>query len=196
MGRVAVGHHIDIGINVCKTPADDVALSWRQFGSNYRASSTSYIHGIISRIVVEDINDSVRQSRTKCCYRGADGRLFIATRKDYRHTLLRHSLTIEPAVCAQPTVNRSVRGPVQASPRKRRLDRVADRVRYTPTSRLFSGSPRLRIRAISGSCFACYLAVWVGRAAWRAHAAVSSCRKKLRKRRLSCTGVFYFYARA
>src|SRR5258708_32118626 len=62
IGRVAVGHHIDIGINVCKTPADDVALSWRQFGSNYRTSSTSYIHGIVSRIVVEDINDS-RQAK-------------------------------------------------------------------------------------------------------------------------------------
>ena len=94
IGRVAVGHHIDIDINVCKTPADDIALSWRQFGSNYRTSSTSYIHGIVSRIVIEDINDSVRQSCTKRCYRGTDGRLFIATRKDYRDTLLLHSLLL------------------------------------------------------------------------------------------------------
>jgi hypothetical protein len=86
IGRVTVGHHIDIGINVCKTPADDVALSWRQFGSNYRASSTGYTYGIVSRIVIEDINDSVRQSSTKCSYGGADGRFFVATRKDYRHT--------------------------------------------------------------------------------------------------------------
>jgi len=37
-------------------------FSWRQFGSNYRASSASYIHSAISRIVIEDINDSVRQA--------------------------------------------------------------------------------------------------------------------------------------
>lgn len=100
IGRVAVGHHIDVGINVCKHPADDVALSWRRFCSNYRPRSAGYTHSAISRIVIVDINDSVRQSRTECCYRGADGRLFIATRKDYRHAVLFHGLTTRPAVCS------------------------------------------------------------------------------------------------
>ena len=81
VGRVAVRHDIEVGIDVGEHPADDRALALDALGADHRARRARDLDGAVAAIVVVDVDRGRRQRRAELRHRPRDRRLFVVARQ-------------------------------------------------------------------------------------------------------------------
>ena len=83
VGQVAVGHHVNVGVDVGEHPADDVALALLLFGADYRARLCRDLASAVAAVVVVDVDGGIGQ---RCLEPGdgrADRRFLIVARQKH-----------------------------------------------------------------------------------------------------------------
>ena len=83
IGRVAIGHDIDVGLDIGEHAADHIALALHPFGTDHGTSGARNLYGAVAAVIVIDIDDGARQRRTETRDRLSDrGFLVIAWQED------------------------------------------------------------------------------------------------------------------
>jgi len=93
VGRVAIGHDIDVGIDVGEHAADDIALALHPFGANNRAGGCGDLTGAIAAVVVVDVDSGVGQRGSETGDRLRDRRFLVVAGQqdcDSRRVGIRH----------------------------------------------------------------------------------------------------------
>lgn len=82
VGSVAVGHDIDVGIDVREHPTHDVTLALAAFAHDGGTGKERAQRGAVGRIVVVDIDSRTRQRRLEPGYDRADRLRFVVARQE------------------------------------------------------------------------------------------------------------------
>ena len=83
VGRVAVGHHIDVGLDVGEHAADDIALALHPLGADDRARDAGIVDGAVAAVVVVDVDRRAGQRRAEGGDRLRDRRLLVVAGQDH-----------------------------------------------------------------------------------------------------------------
>src|SRR6266851_6706140 len=112
IGRVAVAHDVNIGIDIREHATHYIAFSLTLLAAHDRSSRERALGGAVSRVVVVDIYRRVWPSTAEFPHRFANRRLFVVTREQdgYSHRVFSRApsrLVFDP-VGGAPAVDRSV----------------------------------------------------------------------------------------
>ena len=77
VGRIAVGHHIDVRLDVGEHSSDHMALPLHPFLADDRSCRLRDLAGAVAAIIVVDVDERRRQSRPERRHRLGDRRLLI-----------------------------------------------------------------------------------------------------------------------
>ena len=99
VGQVAVGHHINVGVDVGEHAADDVALALLALGADDRAGLGRDLARAVAAVVVVDVDGRAGQRRAEAGDRRRDRRfLIVAGQKHGDSRRLRRWLKLIPLV--------------------------------------------------------------------------------------------------
>ena len=77
---VAIHQNINVGLDVGKHAAHDIALALTRLGTDHGARRARHFYGVVPGIVVIDIDDGFRQRGAEIAHHLGDGRLFVVAR--------------------------------------------------------------------------------------------------------------------
>ena len=83
VGAVAVGHDVEIGVEVGEHAPDDVALALTRLAVHLGAGQTRLAGGAIGGVVVEDDDPGTRQGRLKAAHHRGDGGFLVEARQQH-----------------------------------------------------------------------------------------------------------------
>ena len=81
IGQIAVGHDVDIGIDVGEHSADDVALALHPLGADLGPRSARQLDRAVAAIVVIDVDRRARQHGAEPLDRAHDRGFLVVTRQ-------------------------------------------------------------------------------------------------------------------
>ncbi len=85
VGQIAVGHDIDVGIDVGEHAADDMAFALLPLAANDGPGGARDLNGGVAAIIVEHVDRGGRQRGAKAGDGRGDGRFLIIARQHDRH---------------------------------------------------------------------------------------------------------------
>ena len=103
VGQVAVGHDVDVGIDVGEHAADDMALALLPFGADDGAGFRSDLARPVAAVVVVDVDGAPGSACAEAGHGRGDRRFLVVARQQHGNARrLRTVQTGDPRVTAQP----------------------------------------------------------------------------------------------
>ena len=83
VGQVAVGHHVNVGVDVGEHAADDVALALLALGADDRAGLGRDLARPVAAVVVVDVDRRAGQRRAEAGDGRGDRRFLVVARQEH-----------------------------------------------------------------------------------------------------------------
>ena len=83
IGRVPIGHDIDVGVHVSEHPAHDIALALHPLGADDRPCPARHLYGAVGAVVVEHVDDGIGERRAEPRHGLRNGGFFIIAGQQY-----------------------------------------------------------------------------------------------------------------
>ncbi len=83
IGRITVGHDVDVSIHIGEHAAHDMALALLRHAANDRASSSGEFSAAVAAVIIEDVDVGGGQCATEILHRLHDRARFIIAGQDY-----------------------------------------------------------------------------------------------------------------
>ena len=109
IGRIAIGHDVDVGVDISEHATDDVALALHPLAPDDRASGCGDLDGAVAAVVVVDVDRRIGKRGAEARDRLRDrGFLVVAGQQDCDCRRVRHSpFLVTPDLFRGPPGGRS-----------------------------------------------------------------------------------------
>jgi hypothetical protein len=96
IGRVAIGHDIDVGIDIGEHPADDVALALHPLAADHGAGFARDLDRAVAAVIVVDVDRCGREHRAEARDRLRDRRFLVVAGEKDGNARFAHDAALEP----------------------------------------------------------------------------------------------------